>query len=134
MSKPMTRKKMQHDMEYDIKDCNVYLSGPVSGCTRDELHNTFGVAAKVCEYNGAKNVFNPPFAVPKTYTHELAMLRCINELSMFDWEQVEPKPFYDFLIQLDCWRYSEGAILEAKVADALGIQIISIHEMEWPDE
>ena len=134
MSKPMKRKKMPHDMEYDIKDCNVFLSGPVTGLTRDELYNTFGIAAKVCDYNDVKGIFNPPFDVPKTYTHEQAMLRCINELSMFDWEAGTVKPCYDFLIQIDGWKYSEGAALEAKIADALGIEVISIHEVEWPDE
>jgi len=125
---------MTHEnMKYDISGCNVYLSGVVSGATKEELHRSFGVAEGVCEWNGA-SVFNPVRCIPKTYSHEQAMLRCINELSMFDWENTEPKPFYDFLIQLDGWRYSEGAVLEGRVADALGIEVISIHEVEWPDE
>lgn len=118
---------------FDIRGCNVYLSGPVTSVPHEEIINTFGVAESVCWYNGA-NVFNPTRSVPKDYNHETAMLRCLNELTMFDWEAEKPKPFYDFLIQLDGWRYSEGAIVERAVAEACGIDVISIHDVEWPDD
>ena len=118
---------------FDINGCNVYLSGPVTGVPRDEIINTFGVAQNVCEMNGA-TVFNPTRHVPKNFNHELAMLYCLDELTMFDWEAEKVKPFYDFLIQLDNWKWSEGAVIEKVVAEACGIGVISIHDVEWPDE
>lgn len=120
-------------IEYDIDGCNVYLSGPVTGATHEEIISTFMFAENVCEWNGA-TVFNPARHVPKDYSHKMAMLRCISELTITDWEAEKQKPFYDFLIQLDNWRYSEGACIEKVVAEACGIEVITIHEVEWPDE
>lgn len=119
-------------VEYDIEGCNVFLSGPVTGLDRQDIIRTFNRAEDICYWNLASEVFNPTRSVPKEYAHDEAMLRCLNELTMRNWDDVTTrKPFYDFLIQLDGWEDSSGACAEKAVALACGIEVISIHEVRW---
>lgn len=115
---------------YDVDGCNCYISGPVTGKTKGELYASFGRAELWLSRCGAKNTFSPPNAIPPHYTHEEAMLRCIEELVMTDWEKPSHKPFYDYLVQLDGWEWSRGAEVEKAVAKACGIEVISIHDAE----
>lgn len=119
-------------VEYSLEGCNVYLSGPVTGLDRQEIINTFNKAENICYMNGAADVFNPTRGIPKDYKHTEAMLRCLNELTMRNWDDVNTrKPYFDYLIQLDGWEWSRGATAERAVALACGIEVISIHEVRW---
>lgn len=114
-------------MRVDLEDRRVFLSGPVTGYDRETTVARFASAAIKCHGAGASYVFNPTEAVAASASHETAMCRCINELSMWDFERNES--FYDVLIQLDGWEDSEGARTECAVAQACGIPIRGFWEL-----
>lgn len=99
---------------------NVFISGPVTGFDRETTVARFASAAIKCKQLGAKSVFNPVETVPQGASHEDAMRRCLNELTMEDFETHEG--FYDVLVQLNGWSYSRGAVAESDVATACGIR------------
>ena len=119
-----------------------FLSGPMS----DDAHYhiaDFIDAHRRLQALGMEHIFNPAFKwvgemdkwIPEG-THEYYMRECINELTRpaFDRDRMEDGdrfcPYYDVLVQLHGWSYSEGAKLERDVALACGIKVVSIDEIE----
>ena len=116
-----------------------FLSGPMS----DDAHYhiaDFIDAHRRLQALGVEHIFNPAFkwvgemdkGIPEG-THEYYMRECINELTrpVFDsMEGARFRPYYDVLVQLHGWSYSEGAKLERDVALACGIRVVSIDEIE----
>lgn len=105
-----------------FSESRVYLSGPMSGMTNWN-RDAFDDAARYLRQMGAK-VFNPAFNLPtgKPMPHEYYMTRDIHELT----DNMDGKPFYNILAQLPGWEKSKGARVEAIVAKACGIEVVSI--------
>ena len=117
-----------------------FLSGPMS----DDAHchiADFIDEHKRLQALGIEHIYNPAFkwvgemdSGMTEGTHEYYMRECINELTRpaFDrtGDGVRFDPYYDVLVQLHGWSYSEGAKLERDVALACGIRVVSIDEIE----
>ena len=106
-----------------FKTGRVYLSGPVTGITRDEAVEAFEAAHARLRELGATSVMVPTRAVPEILDHERAMLVCLGELTR---STTLGLPLYDAVVLLDGWRDSEGARVEATVASALGIPCVDV--------
>lgn len=91
-----------------------FLSGPISGHRFYRLR--FWIAALFLRFKGYK-VHNPAI-LPGWLTHDQAMHICY---AMIDRS--------DMLVQLDGWRHSEGAMLEAEYARARDIPIVEIRDL-----
>ena len=107
-----------------LKGKRVFISGPMSGI---EHYNApeFARAHAICREQGAVRVFDPTWEwmneTGEENTHEWYMRRCINALT---------NGTFDVLLQLDGWEDSEGARLEHDVAQACGIEVIELDELE----
>lgn len=112
----------------DLDGKQVFLSGPVTGYDRGRTVARFAAATIKCYEAGAAYVFNPVDAVKPSTPHEVAMCRCLNELSMWDFDR--ESPYYDCILQLDGWEDSEGSRTECAVAQACGIPIRRIWELQ----
>jgi nucleoside 2-deoxyribosyltransferase len=115
----------------------VYLSGPMSafGAEGDWNRESFDDAEEFCLRNGANGVYNPgnlaPFAGEEPLRNEQYMVRCINELSKNDWKCGEWfVPYYDIILMLPGFEDSDGAMVELAVAEACGIEVVVLEEME----
>ena len=122
---------------------NVFLSGPMTGMPCNNLQAFISAHKLLLEY-GAKDIFNPAFQwlheleQNKTEkSHEYYMRKCISELTKGDWFS-EDREFgidgdlparYDMLVRLDGWESSEGAVMESKVAEACGIQVVDLSDI-----
>lgn len=111
----------------------VFISGPVSGMPDNNVA-AFATAAYRLRQAGHE-VYSPVESIPAKCSHEQAMLMCLHELSRGDREayacmnKLFLEPWYDAMVQLDGWQHSNGARLEAEIADALGIKRASLREV-----
>jgi len=111
----------------DIKNKSIFLSGPMSGIENYNVEAFCEAHAKLKKFNTGY-VYNPAIAYlcygDKHMTHEHWMEKSIKELlAGIDGFK------YDYLIQLDGWEDSDGARLEAEVAGACGIKVVSLAEV-----
>ena len=106
-----------------LKSKRVFISGPMSGIPHYNAQ-AFAEAHAICREQGAWSVFDPTWQwmneTGEENTHEWYMRRCINALTNGD---------FDVLLQLDGWEDSEGARLEHDVAQACGIEVVSLDEV-----
>lgn len=111
----------------DPKGKNVYISGPITG---RPLHNApaFAEAHAMLREMGAREVYNPSLRWLRESverSHEWYMLRCVNALS----SECGGKPFYDAIVLLDGFEDSEGALVELSVAEAVGIDVLTVADL-----
>ena len=118
----------------------VFLSGPMSGIRHYNV-DMFATAHAICKEAGARRIFDPALTWLTTRDdereHEVYMRRCVNELTTSkyrsDTHGYVPAPDenrYDMLVQLWDWEQSDGAVLEAQVARACGIECVFIGDVE----
>lgn len=111
----------------------IFISGPVSGMPDNNVA-AFATAAYRLRQAGHQ-VYSPMEDIPAKSKHEQAMLMFLHELSRGDREayacmnKLFLEPWYDAMVQLDGWEESDGAQLEAEVADALGIKRMTLNEV-----
>lgn len=124
------------DRTIDLKGKNVFLSGPMTGCSYNNVEE-FARAHAIVRSLGAASIYNPAFAWlgqplqdDERLTHEDYMSRCCWELARRSRLGDEPRRYYDYLVQLDGWYCSGGAALEEKIAEALGIEIVTLIELQ----
>ena len=108
-------------MKVPITGKAVYLSGPITGveCYNRPLFRQVEKWTRKC---GARRVYNPTDLSPKIgetpKAHEYYMRVCLRELAS--------RRGYDLLVLLPGWEKSRGAVLEAYVARALGMELTTI--------
>lgn len=111
----------------------IFISGPVSGMPVNNVA-MFATAAYKLRQAGHQ-VYSPVETIPAKCSHEQAMLVCLQELSRGDREayarmsKLFLEPWYDAMVQLDGWEDSDGARLEAEVADACGIKRMTLDKV-----
>lgn len=107
----------------DIKNRAVFISGPMTGI------DNYNVAA-FCEAHAKlralrpERVYDPAVEYLQSradLSHDCWMWRCLNELLTGNNGYK-----YNCLVQLPGWESSEGARLEADVAKATGIQVVTL--------
>lgn len=103
-----------------IRGLHVQLVGPVTGIDRISCEAAFQAAKAVCLRHGAREVWSPVEHVRLDATHAEAMRVCLRRI-------VEGKT--DALVMLEGWEDSEGALVEAAVADAVGVPRLEITEV-----
>ena len=120
-------------MSWDFEGANVYLSGPMTG-KPDWNRAEFARVEEWCFAHGADEVFNPARDAPHgedSHTHEHWMLRSLHELTR--WEggtaSEDNAPHYRYLVQLDDWGLSRGAVRETATAMACGITCRTLREL-----
>lgn len=107
-----------------LKSRRVFISGPMSGI---EHYNAqaFAEAHAICREQGSWSVFDPSWEwmreTGEENTHEYYMRRCINVLT---------NGTFDTMLQLDGWYQSEGCNVEFAVAQACGIEVVELDELE----
>lgn len=115
----------------NVAGMNCFISGPMSGVENFNVGAFTDAHAKLKALE-ASDIYDPALEwllepLDEQYEHEHYMLECIHELTRVDQNR---EPYYDYLVQLDDWDYSDGATTELVVADACGIEVISIHDVE----
>ena len=115
----------------EVKGKTVYLSGPMSGI---ELYNApaFVEAHATLNRMGAAYVYDPVMQWLETRVedHEDCMVLCLEKLTDCWATDDGVVRNVDLLVQLPGWDKSEGARLEAAVADACGIRRVELRELE----
>ena len=114
-----------------VKGRNVFISGPMTEMTNYNA-GAFADAHAELRLLGANEIYDPVqewFRDRKDYAHEEYVRRCVFELAGRRLFQDEPAPRYDVLVQLPHWEASPGATLEARVAEAIGMDVVSIEEV-----
>lgn len=107
----------------------VYLSGPMTG-KPDWNRKAFDEAVGKCYDLGAYRVWNPALDAPlvneEPKPHEHYMLMCLSELSAgyFNADSKCCESRYDVLLLLDGWEDSDGALVEKKVAESIGMEVL----------
>lgn len=110
----------------------IFISGPVTGMPANNVAE-FAIVAYTLREAGHQ-VYSPVESIPAKCSHEQAMTMCLHELSRGAREayactnKVIFEPWYDAMVQLDGWEDSDGAQLEAEVADACGIERMTLGE------
>lgn len=111
----------------------IFIIGHVTGMPVNNVAEFAMVAYKLRE--AGHEVYSPVESIPAKCSHEQAMLMCLHELSRgtgaeyVGMGKVFFEPWYDAMVQLDGWQHSNGARLEAQVADAIGIKRASLREV-----
>ena len=107
-----------------LRNRRVFISGPMSGIPHYNAQ-AFAEAHAICREQGVWSVFDPSWEwmneTGEENTHEYYMRRCINALT---------NGTFDVLLQLDGWYQSEGCNVEFAVAQACGIEVIELDELE----
>lgn len=115
----------------EVKGKTVYLSGPMSGI---HVYNApaFVEAHAALNRMGAAYVYDPVMQWLETRVedHEDCMVLCLEKLTDCWATDEGVVRNVDLLVQLPGWDKSEGARLEAAVADACGIQRVEFRELE----
>ena len=121
----------------NLKDCNVYLSGPMTDMPHNNV-SEFARAHAVVRELDARSVYNPALAWLNTpieedakTSHEEWMRRSISELTR---ERLGGGSYYDVLVSLDWWGLSEGAVHERAVAERCGIVCVDLSDIDLEDE
>ena len=110
----------------------IYISGPVSGMPDNNVA-AFATAAYRLRQAGHE-VYSPVEFIPSRFSHQQAILMCLRELTRNSGAvpagmgKHALKPRYEVMVQLDGWQESLGAQLEAEVADACGIERMTLDE------
>lgn len=99
----------------DIKDKQVYLSGPITGVKN--YKGLFLFSQKLVNLGDASAIYNPAARVPAFFTWEQAMYQCLSEITK-----------YDTVVMLPGWSASRGARLERDVALACGMHIVDLNK------
>ena len=114
-----------------VKGKRVFLSGPMTGIEHYNVE-AFARAHAIVKEAGADEVYDPAMEwlvaegrKGEGMTHEDWMRRCIHELTRNDLGFRH----YHKLVQLPGWEDSGGALMEAAVADACGIQCVELSEV-----
>lgn len=94
---------------------NVYICGPVTGIETVKREKAFNNAVSEITRAGMKPV-NPLNIVSPGTSWKEAMKQCIPELLKCD-----------AIYKLDNWQSSKGALLEAEIANKLGIPSLSVN-------
>lgn len=95
-----------------MEQLTIFISGKVTGEDRSHCIAKFDHAQKMLEAEGYK-VINPLVIVPENSQWDDAMHICLDALSQADG-----------ILQLPCWRSSEGAKMENNDAIEQGIEIM----------
>ena len=109
---------------------NCFLSGPMSEYEHYNV-GAFIDAHVLLKELGAKEVYDPAVAWLQSeaeHTHEEWMALCITELTHWPWG--DDKCFYDVLVQLPGWDKSKGARTERTVAEACGMEVIELEDID----
>lgn len=115
---------MGADRMIDVKDKDIFLSGPMSGIENNNVA-AFCDAQATLYQMGASYVYNPAMEwigrrCPKDRPHEYWMIGCMHELTAYDNDRV---PRYDMVVVLEGSGDSIGALTERSVARACGIPV-----------
>ena len=117
----------------DLKGKNVFLSGGMTGYTHNNVA-AFVTAHAILRELGAAHVYDPALAwltqpreADERMTHEDYMVRCIRELTRKTY--MGSGTFYDLLVQLPCWEFSDGAWLEMCTAEGCGIEVVELEAL-----
>ena len=95
----------------DIRDKQVYLSGPITG--EKNYKGLFSFARDLVEFGGAAKIYSPAVRIPARFSWEQAMKHCLSEITG-----------YHTVVMLPEWESSSGARLEHDVAIACGIHVV----------
>lgn len=110
----------------DLHNKRVFLSGPMSD--REDYHVAdFALAHHRIKALAPIEVYDPAIEYLRSrcdQSHEGWMRECIRRLM-----NAGNGYQYDVLVQLPGWESSEGARLEADVAKATGIQVVTLAEV-----
>ena len=106
-----------------MKDQRTYISGPISGLSREEYLKRFKDAKDFLEKAGHKHIVSP---VNTWACRWLWIYRIIGYKLML---------LYDIFLLLTCremvllrdWEKSKGCQAEKSVADAVGIHVVSLY-------
>ena len=120
----------------DLNGKRVFLSGPMTG---HEHYNceAFARAHARLKEAGAYEIYDPALSWLQGVTegdeatHEQWVRKCLHILTKpkhRGWD-APCEPYFDFLVQLDGWETSNGAIDEYEVARACGIVTIELEEV-----
>lgn len=111
---------------FDIKGKRVYLSGPMTGIPNLNAP-AFRSAQIVCRLLGADEVFNPATAWGHaSKPHQWYMRHDLHRLTQSEGDV----PHFDAIVMLDGWEGSGGALLERSIAEACGIEVVTIAELK----
>lgn len=118
-------------MSFAVSGMNCYLSGAMTGVEHFNAPE-FARGRAILHEAGAREIFDPTqkwfhTSKEKEYTHEQWMAIDLRELLRRG--STEGSMFYAVLVQLPGWEESEGARVEAVVAEACGMTVISIDEV-----
>ena len=100
-----------------MRNRKIYISGPVTGIPGGNLAAFLDAAAKLM--GAGYKVIIPHLFVSGDASHEDAMRACIRRMCAWDVAGVA---------QLDGWEDSDGARLEADIADECGIEARPLEE------
>ena len=116
---------------YTLKGANCYICGKITGRNPDEVREQFADAYELIKRSGANYAFNPDVEIAHDATHELAMRLCLRQLARSKtMVNGQAEPFYDYLIALPGWTYSDGAKFEVEAARMFGINVIPLKDIE----
>lgn len=117
----------------DLTGMHVFISGPMTGIESYNVH-AFVQAHVMLKACGAENVYNPALSwldeKGPARDHESYMMDSIAELASMRWCELRDKYVpYDLLVRLPGWERSDGARLESSVAEAIGIKVVDLAEV-----
>lgn len=114
----------------------VFLSGPMTGRPSFGAAD-FAAAHEMLNEAGARHVFDPAFeryveisqGKPEN-THERYVRNTLSELMSVNDSYADSSMRYDVLVLLPGWEDSDGAVIEAEVAKAIGIEVCELGDVE----
>ena len=114
-----------------LKGTNCYICGKITGRDPAEVRQQFADAYELIKRSGANYAFNPDVEIAHDVTHELAMRLCLRQLARSKtMRNGQAEPYYDYLIALPGWTYSDGAKFEVEAARMFGIMVISLKDVD----
>lgn len=116
----------------NVRNKRVFLSGPMTGLP-DLNVGEFAIAHHRLKVAGAECIYDPAMNYllrerTKRMTHDNWMRVCLHELTQPD--QWNEGNHYHVMVSLDGWHHSEGATLERAVAEAIGMEVCELDDVE----
>ena len=120
-----------------VAGMNCFISGPMSGIESYNV-DAFCLCHAKLKRLGANKVYNPAIRwleerCPER-THEDYMLDCIHELTGSECRTIlgpdDPPRTYSVIVMLPGWEGSIGAATERMVAEACGIDVVLLSDLD----
>lgn len=129
----MTDETKIRRLTLNVKDKNVFISGPMTGRNHYNASAFFDAHVMLKEA-GAAHIHNPAIGwlnESQERSHELWMSQSLRSLlsPILDFCDRDGLPMYDVLVSLPGWQDSTGATLEREVAIACGIEVCELEDV-----